>query len=85
MRNWVRFRTPVREVEYSEKTGRFTVTAHDLANDRLSAEEFDNVVVANGHFSVPNVPEFPGFRPSTAASCTATTSETRSSSKARTS
>ena len=24
-------------------------------------EEFDNVIVASGHFSVPNVPEYPGF------------------------
>jgi trimethylamine monooxygenase len=62
VRSWVRFRTPVREIDYSEKTGRFTVTAHDLKNDKLSSEEFDHVVVASGHFSVPNVPEFPGFK-----------------------
>ena len=36
VRDWVRFRTPVREVEYSEQTGKFTVTAHDLANDTLT-------------------------------------------------
>ncbi|MDQ7247407.1 NAD(P)-binding domain-containing protein [Dongia sedimenti] len=62
VRGWVRFRTPVREIEYSEKTGKFTVTAHDLVNDKLGSEEFDHVVVASGHFSVPNVPEFPGFK-----------------------
>ncbi|MCB2152567.1 MAG: NAD(P)/FAD-dependent oxidoreductase, partial [Rhodobacteraceae bacterium] len=37
------------------------VTAHDLVNDRMYDEEFDNVIVASGHFSVPNVPEYPGF------------------------
>ena len=30
-------------------------------NDRTYSEEFDNVVVASGHFSVPNVPYFEGF------------------------
>jgi trimethylamine monooxygenase len=24
-------------------------------------EEFDNVIVPSGHFSSPNVPEYPGF------------------------
>jgi Predicted flavoprotein involved in K+ transport len=61
VKGWVRFRTPVRGVTYSEETGLFTVTAHDLLGDRVYDEEFDYVVVANGHFSTPNVPEFPGF------------------------
>ncbi len=29
--------------------------------DRMYDEEFDNVIVASGHFSIPNVPEYPGF------------------------
>ncbi|ODN71654.1 NAD(P)-binding domain-containing protein [Methylobrevis pamukkalensis] len=61
VKDWVRFRTPVRQVTFSEETGLFTVTAHDLVNDAVYAEEFDYVVVANGHFSTPNVPEFAGF------------------------
>jgi trimethylamine monooxygenase len=48
-------------VRYNEAKGNFTVTAHDLKNDRMYDEEFDNVIVASGHFSVPNVPEYPGF------------------------
>ena len=62
VRGWVRFRTPARKVEYDEKSGKFTITAHDLAKDKLTTDEFDHVVVASGHFSVPNVPEFPGFK-----------------------
>jgi trimethylamine monooxygenase len=27
----------------------------------LPAEQFDHVVVASGHYSVPNVPDFPGI------------------------
>ena len=61
VRDWIRFRTPVRSVVHDPATGQFTVTAHDLINDRTYSEVFDHVVVASGHFSTPNVPEFPGF------------------------
>jgi len=61
VRDWIRFRTPVRDVTYSEETAKFTVTVHDLPKDHIYSEEFDYVVVANGHFSTPNVPQFDGF------------------------
>lgn len=61
VRDWIRFSTTIRMVKYNADKGNFTVTAHDLANDRMYEEEFDNVVVASGHFSAPHVPEYPGF------------------------
>ncbi|RMF37531.1 MAG: NAD(P)/FAD-dependent oxidoreductase [Alphaproteobacteria bacterium] len=61
VRDRIRFRTPVRMVTFDEGTEKFTVTAHDLVNDHEYSEEFDHVVVASGHFSTPNAPEFPGF------------------------
>ena len=61
IRDWIRFRTPVRHVSYDEGTGKFTVTVQDLVKNHEYSEEFDNVVVANGHFSTPNVPHFDGF------------------------
>lgn len=61
VRDWIRFRTPVRHVAYDAASGKFAVTAHDLRNDHTYTEIFDHVVVASGHFSTPNVPEFPGF------------------------
>ncbi len=61
VRPWIRFNTPVRSVTYDDASGKFTVTAHDLKNDHTYAETFDHVVVASGHFSTPNVPEFAGF------------------------
>ena len=85
VRPWVRFRTPVRNVAYSDKTGRFTVIAHDLRNGNSTTEEFDHVVVATGHFSTPTSPSFPGSRASTAASCIRTISAMRWNSTARTS
>jgi trimethylamine monooxygenase len=61
VRDWIRFRTPVRFVKHDPKTAKFTVTVHDLTKDSMYEEVFDNVIVASGHFSTPNVPEFPGF------------------------
>lgn len=62
VRKYVRFNTPVRWVSYDDKTGKFAVTATDRTTDTDSTEEFDYVVVASGHFSTPNVPEFPGLK-----------------------
>jgi trimethylamine monooxygenase len=61
VRDWCRFRHPVRWVEYDDHSGKFTVTAHDLKSDRVYDEEFDHVIVASGHFSTPNVPSFEGL------------------------
>ncbi|MDE0110895.1 MAG: NAD(P)/FAD-dependent oxidoreductase [Albidovulum sp.] len=61
VRDWIRFQNPVRRVEKSGASGKFRVVAQDIPNDRETDEEFDHVVVASGHFSTPNVPEFPGF------------------------
>lgn len=61
VRGWVRFRTPVRHISHDAKSGKFSVTAHDLVKDKVSTETFDHVIVCAGHFSTPHVPEFPGF------------------------
>ena len=60
VRKWVRFSTPVRMVTFDETTQKFTVTVHDRVADRMYAEEFDDVIVASGHFSTPHVPYFEG-------------------------
>lgn len=61
VRDWCRFRTPVRMVTFEENSQKFVVTAHDLKKQITYSEEFDHVVVASGHFSTPNVPQFEGF------------------------
>ncbi|KAG6555409.1 hypothetical protein Mapa_002636 [Marchantia paleacea] len=61
MRERVRFSSPVRIVTYSDETEKFTVTFHDRTEDHICSHEFDHVVVATGHFSVPNVPQFEGL------------------------
>mgnify|MGYP001801560469 FL=1 len=59
VRDWIRFETAVRRVDFED--GMFSVTVKDLPNDREYIEDFDHVICASGHFSTPNVPEFPGF------------------------
>ena len=61
VRDWIRFNTPIRHVRYDAGSAKFTVTAHDMIADRMYEEIFDNVIVASGHFSTPNVPEYKGF------------------------
>lgn len=61
VRDLVRFNNVVRRITWDEETERFTVIAHDLEANAETSETFDYVIVATGHFSVPNAPEFPGF------------------------
>ncbi len=61
VRKWIRFSSTIRMVKYNKDEDNFTVTVHDLEKDRMYEETFDHVIVASGHFSVPNVPEYPGF------------------------
>ncbi|MCF8483123.1 MAG: NAD(P)/FAD-dependent oxidoreductase [Rhodospirillum sp.] len=61
VREWIRFSSVIRWVEFNEETQDFTVTVHDMVEDRVYKERFDHVICASGHFSSPNVPEYPGF------------------------
>jgi len=61
VRKWIRFRTPVRYVDWDAAANKFNVTSHDLVNDKVTTEAFDNVVCGSGHFSTPNVPHFDGL------------------------
>jgi trimethylamine monooxygenase len=61
VRDWIRFSTVVRSVEFDAASQKFTMTVHDMVKDTMYKEVFDHIVVASGHFSSPNVPEYPGF------------------------
>lgn len=61
VRKWIRFETVVRLVTWDAERKKFTVSVQNLPEDHCYSEEFDHVIVASGHFSTPNVPEFPGF------------------------
>lgn len=61
VRDRIRFLHVCRNVSYDGETGKFTVTVEHLPEKRSYSEEFDHVIVATGHFSVPNVPWYEGF------------------------
>ena len=61
VRQWIKFDHAVRNVSYDEASGLFTVTVKNLKADTVSSETFEHVIVASGHFSTPNVPEFDGM------------------------
>lgn len=49
-------------VTYNDKTAKFTVISEDTRNGSRSVAYFDWVIVATGHFSVPNyIPAYPGL------------------------
>ena len=60
MREHVRFDTEVRRIGWDPSSESFFVAADSLVDGTSSLEQFDHVIVATGHFSVPNVPEFDG-------------------------
>jgi len=61
VRKHIRFSTPVKQVSWDDSSQQFAVTARNHAEDRLETEMYDWVIVANGHFSVPNIPTFDGI------------------------
>ncbi len=60
LRDRVRFDTEVRQVRWDAEDRKFEVSADRMADGTSSTDRFDHVIVATGHFSVPNVPEFEG-------------------------
>jgi trimethylamine monooxygenase len=61
VRKYIRFNTNVRDVRYDPASAKFTVTARDGLSDTETIEDYDHVIVASGHFSMPNVPYYDGF------------------------
>ena len=59
VKKYVKFNTTV---EYVEANGDgFNLMARDKKNNKFENTYFDKVIVANGHFSVPFVPEYKGM------------------------
>ena len=59
VKKYVKFNTSVENVQ-ADGDG-FTLKARDKKNNKLENNYFDKVIVANGHFSVPFVPEYKGM------------------------
>merc|ERR1712121_625376 len=56
---FIRFNTAVRFVEEDGK--KFSVVSENLTTNKRIEETFDYVVVATGHYSVQNLPHYPGL------------------------
>ena len=61
VRRHITFDTAVRWVDFDEDRDRFRVTVESLVDGDTRVEDFDYVIVASGHFSIPNLPPYPGF------------------------
>ncbi|MDN6280707.1 MAG: NAD(P)/FAD-dependent oxidoreductase [Psychroflexus sp.] len=60
-REYIRFNTTARWVDFDNTTEKFRLILDDLKNDETYTEEFDYLIVASGHFSTPNMPHFDGI------------------------
>ncbi|UJR28242.1 hypothetical protein I4U23_009492 [Adineta vaga] len=62
IRKFVRFRTAVRYVDFDENTKQFSVTIEDLLTMKVIKNLlFDHAIIATGHYTIPNMPEFEGI------------------------
>ena len=56
----IHFNTKVQNVRFNELTNNFTVTVKNLEENTVSEDIFDYVIVASGHFTIPNIPKING-------------------------
>jgi trimethylamine monooxygenase len=61
LRRFIQFNTAVRWIEEAGTKDGFEITTETVTDGRTAVEEFDYVIVATGHYSIPNVPEYEGF------------------------
>jgi len=62
VKRFIKFAHAVKSVVFNKDTNDFTVIVKDLTNDvTLAPQRYTHVVVATGHYSVPQVPHFPGI------------------------
>jgi len=58
--DWIRLNTTVTKVDYNPEIKKFKVQSSHLNGD-VNTELYDNVIVAIGHFSTPNMPDLNGI------------------------
>lgn len=55
---YIQFDTTVQYVTRDNKTKSYTVTSYNKSTQHTSKQQFDAVIVANGHFQIPSYPDF---------------------------
>jgi trimethylamine monooxygenase len=61
LRRFIQFNTAVRWITEAGTKDGFEVTTETLTNGHTAVEHFDYLIVATGHYSIPNIPEYEGF------------------------
>ena len=62
VRKYISFQTAVRFVDFDDKTQQFQVTIEDLLTEKITENlTFDHVIVASGHYTIANTPDFEGL------------------------
>ncbi|HLS71401.1 MAG TPA: NAD(P)/FAD-dependent oxidoreductase [Chitinophagaceae bacterium] len=61
VREFIQFNTSARWVDFNPYDQKFRVVFDDLVKEETFIEYFDYLIVATGHFSVPNMPYFKGI------------------------
>ncbi|NKC16776.1 MAG: SidA/IucD/PvdA family monooxygenase [Gammaproteobacteria bacterium] len=61
LRRYIETNTVVRQVSFDQDAGSFAVTVRNRDKDEQRTEHFSHVIVASGHFSVPNIPHYEGI------------------------
>ena len=61
VKQMVNFNTKVKSVKFDETKKRFTVSVENLIENTSSEDVFDYVIVASGHFTIPNIPKIIGI------------------------
>lgn len=58
---YIQFNTVVKWVTHNPDTKQFDILIKDLLKDEMRTERFDYLIVASGHFFMPNIPHFEGI------------------------
>ena len=59
IKKYIKFNTAVTDIVFND--GQFVITSLNKKENSISQENFDYLVVATGHFSVPYTPEYEGM------------------------
>ena len=60
IKKYIQFNTTVKEVKYNGN--QFEVSALNKKNNTITSNNYDYLIVASGHFSVPYIPEYEGMK-----------------------
>jgi trimethylamine monooxygenase len=60
IKKYIQFNTTVKEVKYNGN--QFEVSALNKKNNTITSNNYDYLIVASGHFSVPYTPEYEGMK-----------------------